>query len=267
MPSMGALVSIAGWSRALVILAGRTMALRRTWRPTAWACSQRSPMMRSAREPAPLSTPQSIGRPECACLTAPRPPCWLRRCSLEVSLPLQGRPCGRPPAALRPSSDTTVTGSRPHRPAQPAPTPHPDRHVVLTRFRACQRKGPGRCRLQRRDLAGVWLGGASVSGRQRRFERRLPRRLWRSRWARRFPMAEPACWAISSRKARSGSQRISKRHPASSHHKDRVHTLAPRPTRGIGLKGGTGNKKRPACARRSRRWPLLGTLRRLHAGV
>jgi len=95
----------------------------------------------------------------------------------------------------------------------------------------------------------VW--GASVSGRQRRFERGLPRRLWRSRWARRFPMAEPACWAISSRKARSGLQRISKRNPASSHHKDRVHTLTPRPTRGIGFKGGTGNKKRPACARRS----------------
>jgi hypothetical protein len=80
-------------------------------------------------------------------------------------------------------------------------------------------------------------------------------------------MAEPACWAISSRKARSGSQRISKRHPASSHHKDRVHALAPRPTRGIGFKGGTGNKKRPACARRSASVALLGTLRRLHAGV
>jgi hypothetical protein len=53
-------------------------------------------------------------------------------------------------------------------------------------------------------------------------------------------MAEPACLAISSRKARSGSQRISKRHPASSHHKDRVHTLAPRSTRGIGFNGGTG---------------------------
>jgi hypothetical protein len=65
-------------------------------------------------------------------------------------------------------------------------------------------------------------------------------------------MAEPACLAISSRKARSGSQRISKRHPASSHHRDRVHTLAPRPTRGIGFNGGTGaTKKRPACARRS----------------
>jgi hypothetical protein len=65
-------------------------------------------------------------------------------------------------------------------------------------------------------------------------------------------MAEPACWAISSRKARSGSRRISKRYPTSSHHKDRVHTLAPRPTKGIGFKGGTGGmKKRPACARRS----------------
>jgi hypothetical protein len=161
-----------------------------------------------------------------------------------VTFSTNSRPaCGRPPAALRPPSGPAAIrrspGSRPHRPAQPAPTPHPDRHVVLTRFRACQRKGPGRCRLQRRDLAGVWFGGASVSGRQRRFERCLPRRLWRSRWARRFPMA------------RSGSQRISKRHPASSHHKDRVHTLAPRPTRSIGFKGGTGNKKRPACARRS----------------
>ena len=101
--------------------------------------------------------------------------------------------------------------------------------------------------------------GASVSGRQRRLERRLPRRLWRSRWARRFPMAEPACWAISSRKARSGSRRISKRYPASSHHKDRVHTLAPRPTRGIGFNGwNPGMKKRPACARRSASVALFG---------
>jgi hypothetical protein len=104
---------------------------------------------------------------------------------------------------------------------------------------------------------GDW--GASVSGRQRRLEQRLPRRLWRSRWARRFPMAEPACLAISSRKARSGSHRISNRHPASSHHKDRVHTLAPRPTRGIGFNGGTGaTKKRPACARRSASVALSG---------
>jgi hypothetical protein len=68
-------------------------------------------------------------------------------------------------------------------------------------------------------------------------------------------MAEPACWAISSRKARSGSQRISKRHPASSHHKDRVHALAPRPTRGIGFKGGTGNKNAPHARDAPRRWP------------
>jgi hypothetical protein len=124
-------------------------------------------------------------------------------------------------------------------------------------FGACQRKGPGRCGQQRRDLAG--MGGASVSGRQRRLERRLPRRLWRSRWARRFPMAEPACLAISSRKARSGSQRISNRHPASSHHKDRVHTLAPRPTRGIGFNGGTGQRKSAPHARDApRRWPCFG---------
>ena len=106
---------------------------------------------------------------------------------------------------------------------------------------------------------GTLWGLGCVSGRQRRLERRLPRRLWRSRWARRFPMAEPACWAISSRKARSGSHRISNRHPASSHHKDRVHTLAPRPTRGIGFNGGTGaTKKRPACARRSASVVLSG---------
>ena len=36
-------------------------------------------------------------------------------CSLEVSLPLQGRPCGRPAAALQPGNDTTATG----RPASP----------------------------------------------------------------------------------------------------------------------------------------------------
>jgi hypothetical protein len=124
------------------------------------------------------------------------------------------------------------------------------------RFGACQRERP---RLQAAATGPCWDWGASVSGRQRRLERRLPRRLWRSRWARRFPMAEPACWAISSRKARSGSQRISKRHPASSHHKDRVHTLAPRPTRGIGFNGGTGaTKKRPACARRSAPVALFG---------
>ena len=132
----------------------------------------------------------------------------------------------------------------------------PPMHVRQPGLGHAKEKGPD-CRQQRRDLAGI--GGASVSGRQRRLERRLPRRLWRSRWARRFPMAEPACWAISSRKARSGSQRISKRHPASSHHKDRVHTLAPRPTRGIGFNGGTGaTKKRPACARRSAPVALFG---------
>jgi hypothetical protein len=72
-------------------------------------------------------------------------------------------------------------------------------------------------------------------------------------------MAEPACLAISSRKARNGSQRISKRNPASSHHRDRVHRLAPRPTRGIGFNGGTrATKKRPACARRSASVALFG---------
>lgn len=125
------------------------------------------------------------------------------------------------------------------------------------RFRACQRERPRPLQAAATGPCRDW--GASVSGRQRRLERRLPRRLWRSRWARRFPMAEPACLAISSRKARSGSQRISKRHPASSHHKDRVHTLAPRPTRGIGFNGGTGaTKKRPACARRSASVALFG---------
>jgi hypothetical protein len=130
-------------------------------------------------------------------------------------------------------------------------------HLRQPGFGHAKEKGPSRCRQQRRDPDGDW--GASVSGRQRRLERRLPRRLWRSRWARRFPMAEPACWAISNRKARSGSQRISKRHPASSHHKDRVHTLAPRPIRGLGFNGGTGaTKKRPACARRSAPVALFG---------
>jgi hypothetical protein len=72
-------------------------------------------------------------------------------------------------------------------------------------------------------------------------------------------MAEPVCWAISSRKARSGSRRISKRYPTSSHHKDRVHTLAPRPTRGIGFNGwNPGTKKRPAYARRSASVALFG---------
>jgi hypothetical protein len=72
-------------------------------------------------------------------------------------------------------------------------------------------------------------------------------------------MAEPACLAISSRKARSGSRRISKRYPASSHHRDRVHTLAPRPIKGIGFNGGTrGTKKRPAYARRSASAALFG---------
>ena len=123
-------------------------------------------------------------------------------------------------------------------------------------FGHAKEKGPD-CRQQRRDLGGDW--GASASGRQRRLERRLPRRHWRSRWARRFPVAEPTCLAISSRRARSGSHRISNRHPASSHHKDRVHTLAPRPTRGIGFNGGTGaTKKRPACARRSASVALFG---------
>jgi hypothetical protein len=119
-----------------------------------------------------------------------------------------------------------------------------------------KRKAPAAAGSSDGTLPGL---GRVSQRRQRRLERRLPRRLWRSRWARRFPMAEPACLAISSRKARSGSQRISKRHPASSHHKDRVHTLAPRPTRGIGFNGGTGaTKKRPACARRSASVALFG---------
>jgi hypothetical protein len=160
---------------------------------------------------------------------------------------------GRPPARQRHDghrgTGVTVQRSR-----------HRHRTLIGTLsspgFGHAKEKGPD-CRQQRRDLAGVV--GASVSGRQRRLERRLPRRLWRSRWARRFPMAEPACWAISSRKARSGSRRISRRYPASSHHKDRVHTLAPRPTRGIGFNGGTGGtKKRPACARRSASVTLSG---------
>jgi hypothetical protein len=32
----------------------------------------------------------------------------------DFSLHPQGRPCGRPPAALRPGSDTLVTGDWPH---------------------------------------------------------------------------------------------------------------------------------------------------------
>jgi hypothetical protein len=142
------------------------------------------------------------------------------------------------PAASRASSRTHPLVNRPTDAPQTA------------RLRACQRERPRPLQAAATGPCGDW--GASVSGRQRRLERRLPRRLWRSRWARRFPMAEPACWAISSRKARSGSQRISKRHPASSHHMDRVHTLAPRPTIGSGFNGGArGTKKRPACARRS----------------
>jgi hypothetical protein len=159
-------------------------------------------------------------------------------------------PLGPHRGHIRGTNDRTAY-TRPH-PLVNRPT-----DARQTPVSACQREGPGRCRQQRRDLGGDW--GASVSGRQRRLERRLPRRLWRSRWARRFPIAEPACLAISSRKARSGSHRISKRHPTSSHHKDRVHTLAPRPTRGIGFNGGTGGtKKRPACARRSASVALFG---------
>jgi hypothetical protein len=44
----------------------------------------------------------------------------------DFSLHPQGRPCG--PAAPRPSPR-----HRPHRSVQPAPTPQPDRHVVLAR--------------------------------------------------------------------------------------------------------------------------------------
>ncbi len=72
-------------------------------------------------------------------------------------------------------------------------------------------------------------------------------------------MAEPACLAISSRKARSGSRRISRRYPASSHHKDRVHTLTPRPIRGIGFNGGTrGTKSAPPVRDAPRRRPCFG---------
>ena len=48
----------------------------------------------------------------------------------------QGRPCG-PAATRRPP------GHRPHRPGQPAPTPQPDRHVVLTRPRGHIGATPG----------------------------------------------------------------------------------------------------------------------------
>lgn len=84
----------------------------------------------------------------------------------------------------------------------------------------------------------------SVRARQRRLERRSPQRPWRTRWARRFPMAEPTCLAISSRKVCRGSRTTSKRHIASSHQKDRVHALTPRPTNdGIGFTVERGQRK------------------------
>jgi len=135
-----------------------------------------------------------------------------------------------------------------HRPCRPRAMVVPDGCV---RARQADR-GPDRCWRQRR-YPGREVR-ASVSGRQRRLERRLPRRPWRSRWARRFPMAEPACLAISSRKARSGSQDLQEA-SREQHHKDRVHTLAPRPTRDIGFNGGTEATER---APRMRETPRVG---------
>ena len=51
----------------------------------------------------------------------------------DFSLRPQGRPCGRPPAARRPGNDAAVTGEPASPSNQPAPTPQPDRHLVLAR--------------------------------------------------------------------------------------------------------------------------------------
>jgi hypothetical protein len=72
----------------------------------------------------------------------------------DFSLHPQGRPCGRPPAALRPGSDTTVTGE----PASPSRQGKPEQ--------------PGACRLVRAGSAQHWkplaLGGHERSQRRTR---------------------------------------------------------------------------------------------------
>jgi hypothetical protein len=75
---------------------------------------------------------------------------------------LKADPAGgrRPPSG--PVATRRSPGHRPHRPAQPAPTPHPDRHVVLTRFRACQRERP---RPLQAAATGPWWGLGCVSQR------------------------------------------------------------------------------------------------------
>jgi len=87
--------------------------------PRWWpACGQRPdtrPGLRSPRTPAWPRVPDS-GRPVAVVSVAADGQSADRSDSLQLSLLfLQGRPCGRPPAALRPATTRRLPGSRPHR--------------------------------------------------------------------------------------------------------------------------------------------------------
>jgi hypothetical protein len=63
----------------------------------------------------------------------------------DPSLHPQGRPCGRPPAALRPGNNTTVTGEPASPSAQSGAQPLTPSHVIHLR---------APCQLH--DLTGQW---------------------------------------------------------------------------------------------------------------
>jgi hypothetical protein len=169
---------------------------------------------------------------------------------------------GRPRAGQRRDGPP---GHRPHRPPQPAPTPHlidtlssTGRGLDSPVSGMPKRKAP-----TAGSSDGTLWGLGCVSQRTSTSTRTaLAAAALAEPLGEALPDGRAGLLGDLQQKARSGSQRISNRHPASSHHKDRVHTLAPRPTRGIGFKGGTGATKSAPHARGApRRWSCLGTLR------
>jgi hypothetical protein len=137
---------------------------------------------------------------------------------------------------------------------------------VRRRFRACQREGPGRCRQQRRDLAGIGVrqsagvsvdsngacrgnsGGAAGRGASR----------WPSRPAWRSPAGRPA--AARTRSPRGIPRAATTRIESTRWRRDQPEVSASTVEPGE-RKGAPHTRDAP------RRWPCLGTLRRLHAGV
>ena len=175
----------------------------------------------------------------------------------------QGR-LWRPPAG--PAATRRLPGSRPHRPAQPAPTPHPGSarrpHPVpgmpKKRPRSLQAAATGPCRDWMRQSAGVSVdsngacrggsGGAAGRGASR----------WPSRPAGRSPAGRPAAARRGSPRGipRAATTRIESTRWRRDRQEASASTVEP------------GQRKSAPHARDApRRWPCLGTLRHLHAEV